>query len=51
MGAIKMHPNFGQKTCRGRDHSEDTGVDRKIILEWILGHSVGKCGLDASGSG
>jgi hypothetical protein len=21
----------------GRDHSEDLGVDRRIILEWILG--------------
>jgi hypothetical protein len=21
----------------GRDHSEDPGVDRRIILEWILG--------------
>jgi hypothetical protein len=22
---------------KGRDHSEDLSVDRKIILEWILG--------------
>jgi hypothetical protein len=22
---------------KGRDHSEDLGVDRKIILEWVLG--------------
>jgi hypothetical protein len=22
---------------KGRDHSDDVGVDRKIILEWILG--------------
>jgi hypothetical protein len=22
---------------KGRDHSEDLGADKKIILEWILG--------------
>jgi hypothetical protein len=22
---------------KGRDHSEDLGIDGKIILEWILG--------------
>jgi hypothetical protein len=22
---------------KGRDHTKDQGVDRKIILEWILG--------------
>jgi hypothetical protein len=39
-GACKMHgraeecvQNLGQK---GRDHSEDLGVDGKITLEWIL---------------
>jgi len=26
--------NFGRK---GRDHSEVLGVNRRIILEWILG--------------
>jgi hypothetical protein len=26
----------------GRDHSEDLGVDGKIMLEWILGKSCGK---------
>jgi len=35
----------------GRDLSEGLGVDGKIILEWILGKWVGRCGLDASGSG
>jgi hypothetical protein len=33
------------------DHSEDLVVDGKVILEWILGKSVGRCGMDASGSG
>jgi hypothetical protein len=27
----------GWKTLKGRDHSEDLGIDGKIILEWILG--------------
>jgi hypothetical protein len=25
------------ENLKGRDHSENLGVDRKIILEWILG--------------
>jgi hypothetical protein len=25
------------RKMKGRDHSEDLDVDRKIILEWILG--------------
>jgi hypothetical protein len=28
---------------KGRDHSEELGVDGKIILEWILG---GRCGVE-----
>jgi hypothetical protein len=34
-----------------RDHSEDLGVDGKLILEWILGKRCGRCGLHVSGSG
>jgi hypothetical protein len=30
---------------------EDLDIDGKIILEWILGKRVGRCRLDASGSG
>jgi hypothetical protein len=29
--------HFGSKTLRGRDNSEDLGIDKKIKLEWILG--------------
>jgi hypothetical protein len=32
-----MHTKFWFVNLKGRDHSEDLGVDGKIILEWILG--------------
>jgi hypothetical protein len=28
----------------------DLGIDRRIILEWMLENGVGKSGLDATGS-
>jgi hypothetical protein len=31
------------------DHSEDLGVDGKVILKWTLENMVGCCGLDLSG--
>jgi hypothetical protein len=33
----KCIKHFGSETCRERDHSEDLCIDKKIILEWILG--------------
>jgi hypothetical protein len=30
-------------------HSQELGIDRRIILEWLFGKWVGGCGLDASG--
>jgi hypothetical protein len=30
------------RNLKGRDHLEDLGVDRKIILIWILGENSGK---------
>jgi hypothetical protein len=33
------------------DHLEDLGIDRRIILEWILENGIGRCGLDSHGSG
>jgi len=38
----EMHTKFGQKTLKGRDNSEDIGVGRRTILEWILGKQRGK---------
>jgi hypothetical protein len=32
-----MYKKFWSEHLKGRDHSEDLGVDGKIILEWILG--------------
>jgi hypothetical protein len=32
-----MHTIFWFGNLNGRDHSEDLGVDGKIILEWFLG--------------
>jgi hypothetical protein len=46
-----MHKIFWLGNLKGRDHSKDPGIDRRIILEWILGNRVGRCGLEASGSG
>jgi hypothetical protein len=45
-----MHTTFWSANLKGRDCSEDVGVDRKIILEWILGKEGGKVWLDSSGS-
>jgi hypothetical protein len=32
-----MHTKCLSENLKGRDHFEDTGVDGKIISEWILG--------------
>jgi hypothetical protein len=35
-GKYEMYARFSSKNLKGRDHSEDTGVDGRIILDWIL---------------
>jgi len=32
----EMHTKFWSENMMGRDHSEDLGVDRRIILEFVL---------------
>jgi hypothetical protein len=48
---MRKHKILSLENLKGRNYLEDLGVDRKIILEWILGKWGGKSGLDASGSG
>jgi len=31
-----MRTKFLLENLKGRNHSEDLGVDRKAVLEWIL---------------
>jgi hypothetical protein len=42
-----VHTKFWSENLKGRDHSEDLGVDGKIIL----GNWVGRCGLNPSSRG
>jgi len=35
-GACSTHGNWSEN-LKGKDHSEDLGVDGKIILQWNLG--------------
>jgi hypothetical protein len=37
MEEMIMHTIFWLENLMGRNHSEDPGIDGKIILEWILG--------------
>jgi hypothetical protein len=43
-----MCTKFWSQYLKGRDHSEDVGVDGKIIVEWILGKYGGASEPDAS---
>jgi hypothetical protein len=46
-----MHTGFLWGNLRKGDHLKAPGVDRRIILKWILGKWDGAHGLDLSGSG
>jgi len=37
-----MHVRFLSESVKGRDHSEDLGIDGKIILGWISGKYGGR---------
>jgi hypothetical protein len=32
-----MHAKFWSEDLKGRDHSEDVGSGKRIILKWVLG--------------
>jgi hypothetical protein len=34
----EMYTTFWLESHNGRDHSEEIGIDWRIILEWILGN-------------
>jgi hypothetical protein len=46
-----MHITFWFVSLKGRDHSEDVGVDWGIIFNGSLGNKFGKCELHSFGSG
>jgi len=37
-----MHTIFWLETPKERDHLEDLSVDKRLILDWILGKQGGK---------
>jgi hypothetical protein len=37
-----MHTKFWSENLKGRDNSEDKGVDGRIILDWMLQKYGGK---------
>jgi hypothetical protein len=42
MGEMRNAYKILVGNLKGRDYSEDLGVDRKILLQWILGKQGGK---------
>lgn len=47
-----MPSKFSLENSKGIDHSDDFGLDGRIILKWTKGKLVVVgCGLDSSGSG
>jgi hypothetical protein len=38
----EMHTKFRSEDQKGRDKSEDLGVEGTVILKWILGKLCGK---------
>jgi hypothetical protein len=35
-----MHAKYWAESLKGRDHSEDTGVDGSVIFKWISGKEL-----------
>jgi hypothetical protein len=37
-----MRTKFWSENLKGRDHSEDLGLDERMIIDWILWKQGGK---------
>jgi hypothetical protein len=46
-----MYSGFWWGNLRKKDHLEDPGIERRIILRWIFRSRMWEYGLDQSGSG
>jgi hypothetical protein len=46
-----MHKKLWLGNLKGRDHSDNLGIEGSIALEGILQKEDGNAGLDSSGSG
>jgi hypothetical protein len=46
----RRNTKFWLENLKGRDHLEDLGVDKRIILKCILENRVRCCGLVSCGS-
>jgi hypothetical protein len=51
MGEMKYVYKFWSENLKGRDNSEDLGVDGVVIWNGSYGNTVGRSGLDVSDSG
>jgi len=45
-GRVVLHTGFWWGNLRERNHMEDPGIDRRIILRWIIRDGDGGHGLD-----
>jgi hypothetical protein len=46
-----VYVTFWSENLKGRGHSGDLDVGGRIILVWIFGNRLRRCGLDSHGSG
>jgi hypothetical protein len=51
MVEMRMLTKSRLEILKGRDYSEDLGVDGRLILNWTLRNRIVGCELDSSGSG